>query len=96
MTEMRTMARARVLMGGRVQGVAFRQQAVEEALRLGVTGWVRNLPDGRVEALVEGDKESVDALVAWCRRGPRLARVDEMRVTWEPHRGEFGDFRIAR
>jgi acylphosphatase len=96
MTEMGALARARVLVSGRVQGVAFRQQAVDAAQRLGVTGWVRNLPDGRVEALVEGDKPSVDALVAWCRHGPRLARVDEMRVTWEPHRGEFGDFRIAR
>jgi acylphosphatase len=79
-----------------VQGVGFRQQALVEAQRLGLHGWVRNLPDGRVEALAEGNKEAVEALVAWCRHGPRLARVDEIKVSWEPHRGEFGDFRIAR
>jgi acylphosphatase len=90
------LARARVVVSGRVQGVAFRQAAVEEAQRLGVTGWVRNLPDGRVEALIEGDRQGVEALVAWCRRGPRLARVEEMRIAWEPHRGEYQDFRIAR
>jgi acylphosphatase len=90
------MARVRVVVSGRVQGVGFRQHAVEEAHRLGLTGWVRNLPDGRVEALAEGEKTAVEALVAWCKRGPRLARVDEARVSWEPHRSEFADFRIAR
>jgi acylphosphatase len=90
------MARARIVVGGRVQGVAFRQHALEEAQRLRLTGWVRNLPDGRVEALAEGEKEGVESLVAWCRHGPRLARVDDIRVTWEPARGEHADFRIAR
>jgi acylphosphatase len=89
-------ARARVVVNGRVQGVGFRQQALAEAGRLGLSGWVRNLPDGRVEALAEGEKEAVEALLAWCRHGPRLARVDELKVSWEPHRGEFSDFRIAR
>jgi acylphosphatase len=88
--------RARLIVGGRVQGVGFRQQTVVEAQRLGVHGWVRNLPDGRVEALAEGPKEAVESLVAWCRHGPKAARVDEIKVSWEPHRGEFGDFRIAR
>ena len=88
--------RVRVVVNGRVQGVGYRQAAAVEAERLGITGWVRNLPDGRVEALAEGEKESVDALVAWLRHGPRLARVDEMKVAWEPHRGEFAEFRIAR
>jgi acylphosphatase len=90
------MGRARVVVNGRVQGVGFRQHAVEEARRLGVTGWVRNLPDGRVETLAEGPREAVEALVAWCKRGPRLARVDETRVSWEPPRAEFTDFKIAR
>jgi acylphosphatase len=90
------MGRARVVVSGRVQGVGFRQHVVLEAQRLAVSGWVRNLPDGRVEALAEGDKEAVDSFLAWCRRGPRLARVDEMKVSWEPHRGEFVEFRIVR
>ena len=89
-------ARVRVILSGRVQGVAYRQSAADEAQRLGVTGWVRNLPDGRVEVVAEGDEAAVDALVAWCRRGPRLARVDDARITREPFRGEFDAFRIAR
>ena len=88
--------RARVVVCGRVQGVGFRQQAAGEAERLRVGGWVRNLPDGRVEVLAEGDQEAVEALVAWCKRGPRQARVEEAKISWEPHRGEFAAFRIAR
>lgn len=88
--------RARVVVCGRVQGVGFRQQVLVEAQRLAVHGWVRNLPDGRVEALAEGDKDAVESFLAWCKRGPRLARVDEMKVSWEPHRGEFAEFRIVR
>lgn len=88
--------RVRLIVSGRVQGVGYRQQAVVEAERLGVTGWVRNLPDGRVEALAEGEKEAVEALLAWCRHGPKLARVDELKASWEPYRGEFSRFKIAR
>jgi acylphosphatase len=90
------MGRVRIVANGRVQGVGYRQQALAEAQRLGVTGWVRNLPDGRVEALAEGERPAVEALLAWCRKGPRLARVDELKVSWEPHRGEFAEFKIAR
>ena len=89
-------ARVRLVVSGRVQGVGYRQQAVVEAGRLGVHGWVRNLPDGRVEALAEGDKDAVEALVSWCKHGPKLARVDELKPSWEPYRGEFSQFKIAR
>jgi acylphosphatase len=89
-------ARVRMVMSGRVQGVAFRQTAAEEAHRLGVNGWVRNLPDGRVEVVAEGEEVAIGALVAWCKRGPRLARVEDIRITHEPFRGEFDAFRIAR
>lgn len=89
-------ARVRVIVSGRVQGVAFRQSAVDEAQRVGVVGWVRNLPDGRVEVVAEGERAAVEALLAWCKRGPRLARVEDVRVTHEPFRGEFDAFRIAR
>ncbi len=88
-------ARARVVLSGRVQGVAFRAATVDEARRLGLAGWVRNLPDGRVEALAEGDRPAVEAFVAWCRRGPRLARVDDLQVTWETPRGDLAPFDIA-
>jgi acylphosphatase len=60
---------------GRVQGVWFRESCREEAALRGVAGWVRNLPDGRVEAVFEGDADAVDALVAWCHEGPPRARV---------------------
>lgn len=89
-------SRVRVVVSGRVQGVGYRQSAADEAERLGVNGWVRNLPDGRVEVVAEGDEAAIDALVAWCKRGPRLARVEEARITREPFRGEFDAFRIAR
>ena len=65
---------------GRVQGVSFRWYAQEQALRLGVAGWVRNEPDGSVLLHVEGDDEAVDAMVAWCREGPSMARVGNVAV----------------
>jgi acylphosphatase len=71
----------RVKVLGRVQGVSFRWYAAEEAERLGVTGWVRNEPDGSVAGQFEGDDEAVEALVAWCRHGPSYAAVRDVAVT---------------
>jgi acylphosphatase len=70
-----------LIVGGRVQGVFFRDSTRREALRLGVTGWVRNRPDGTVQAHVEGPPDAVAALVRWAREGPRHADVDELRVS---------------
>lgn len=70
----------RIVARGRVQGVFFRDSTRREAIRLGVTGWVRNCPDGTVEAHVEGAPDAVAALVTWSREGPRHADVDEVRV----------------
>jgi acylphosphatase len=66
---------------GRVQGVSFRWYAVQEAERLGVTGWVRNEPDGSVGAHVEGEEDAVDEMVGWCRRGPSYASVRDVAVS---------------
>ncbi len=71
----------RVLVSGRVQGVWFRQTMADTARRAGVTGWVRNLTDGRVEAVLEGDPAAVAAVIAWCHQGPPAARVDNVAVS---------------
>lgn len=72
--------RIRAVVRGRVQGVGYRASTEREATRLGLAGWVRNLPDGAVELEAEGPAVAVDALVAWCRRGPALARVTAVDV----------------
>jgi len=79
--------RYRVLISGRVQGVFFRDTCRRLAERHGVAGWVRNLPDGRVEAVFEGRDEDVRQLVDWTRTGPRLAAVDNVAVQPEPPEG---------
>jgi acylphosphatase len=86
--------RAHVVVSGLVQGVYFRDSARREARRRNVTGWIRNLPDGRVEAVFEGRPEDVEALVAWCHHGPPHARVEHVAVRREPARGEFSAFEI--
>jgi acylphosphatase len=73
-------ATKRLRIHGRVQGVWFRESMRQEAQRLGITGWVRNRMDGTVEALVQGDAMSVEAMVAWARRGPRDAQVRRVEV----------------
>ncbi|MCK9230236.1 MAG: acylphosphatase [Syntrophales bacterium] len=75
--------RVRILVSGRVQGVFFRAHTLEEARRRSIGGWVRNLPDGRVEVLAEGENRAVNEFVAWCRRGPRFARVLQVDVMEE-------------
>lgn len=90
MTTGQTKVRAHVWIAGRVQGVAFRAYTVDEASVRGVTGWVGNIPDGRVEAVFEGERAVVEAMIAWCRKGPPAARVSSVEVTWEEPRGEVG------
>jgi acylphosphatase len=74
------MRRVRAIVTGRVQGVGFRASTVEEAHRHGLTGWVRNLPDGSVELFAQGDAVQVQALLAWCAHGPPAARVTKVIV----------------
>ena len=73
-----------VLVSGRVQGVGYRAQTRKTALQMGLRGWVRNLPDGRVEAVFGGIEPSVHAMVAWCQRGPLRAAVDGVQTTRQP------------
>ncbi len=86
--------RAHVFVSGRVQGVFFRSETRREANRRNVVGWIRNNPDGRVEAVFEGAKKDVEKVIDFCRRGSPAARVTDVDVQWEDYTGEFEDFRI--
>ncbi|MFH1081555.1 MAG: acylphosphatase [Pseudomonadota bacterium] len=88
------MRRVHVFISGRVQGVAFRHYTVKTALSLNLKGWVQNLDDGRVEAVFEGSDAHVDALLAWCGRGPSLAHVTHVDIQEEPFSGQYEDFKI--
>ena len=87
--------RRRVVVEGRVQGVWFRAATAEQARALGLAGWVRNRPDGRVEAVFEGAPAAVDAALAFCRRGPPAARVERVEVREEAPEGLAG-FAVRR
>jgi len=86
--------RARLVVSGRVQGVFYRASCRDEGAVRGLSGWVRNTPDGKVEAAFEGPETEVQALIAWCRRGPPSAWVENVEVAWESPTGERG-FRIV-
>ena len=90
-----TVKRVHVFVTGRVQGVFFRAECAREARSRGVAGFVRNVPDGRVEAAFEGPVQAVDDLVAWCHRGTEWSRVDGVEVAEETPRGE-GAFDVRR
>ena len=87
------LVRAHVVVTGRVQGVGFRYSTVDEARRLGVHGWCRNEADGSVEVEVEGERAAVEALVRFLHRGPPGARVEDVALRWDAHRGDLGPFR---
>ena len=86
--------RAHVFVTGKVHGVFFRLETKRNADVHEVKGWVRNLPDGRVEALFEGEKEAVETLIAFCKHGPSGAKVTGLNLTWETFTGTFDRFRI--
>jgi len=86
--------RAHVFVSGWVQGVFFRAETRDRARQLGVSGWVRNLWDGRVEAVFEGEDWAVERLVAWCHRGPRGAHVEDVEVAYEDYTGEHQTFSV--
>jgi acylphosphatase len=89
-------ARVHVKINGRVQGVYFRASAVEQARRLGITGWVMNCPDSSVEVVAEGEREELEKLISWCRRGPSGAQVSEVRAEWQASKQEFQNFFVRR
>jgi acylphosphatase len=84
--------RVHILISGRVQGVGFRYATHERATTLGLNGWVRNLPDGRVEAELEGPRPVIEQMLAWCETGPRLAKVTRVDAKWASGEPQYGDF----
>lgn len=86
--------RVHLLIKGRVQGVYFRQSMMETAEKNNVLGWVQNLPDNRVEAILEGNDSNVDAVIEWANFGPAGAVVDDLKITEENYVGEFSYFEI--
>lgn len=88
------LSRVHVFVSGRVQGVAYRYFVERRAAEIPVTGWVRNLRDGRVEIMAEGEKADLESFLGFLRQGPRMADVDDLDVLWEDYRGEYEDFRI--
>lgn len=88
------MTAAEIVVAGRVQGVGYRDYAQRQAERLGLTGWVMNLADGRVRAHAEGPRDTIETLVRVLEKGPPLARVETVDVRWVPPRGAFAGFEV--
>jgi len=87
-------SRVKLMIKGIVQGVSFRYYTRGEALKYSVSGWVRNLADGSVAAVLEGEEEDIEAMIQWCRHGPPGAQVTELIVQPEEYRGEFQSFSV--
>ena len=89
-----SIARAHIVVTGYVQGVFYRHTTAQRARARGLTGWVRNLPDGRVEAVLEGEESDVRDVVEWCRSGPAHATVEDVEIEWQAALSDSSDFRI--
>jgi acylphosphatase len=86
--------RAHIFVSGHVQGVFFREKTRRVAEELGIFGWVKNLSDGRVEAIFEGEKDKVEKMISWAGKGPPFSKVSSLDVGWEDYKGEFKGFKI--
>lgn len=86
--------KAHIFVSGLVQGVFFRANTVQKARELELKGWVKNLPDGRVEAIFEGEKKNVREMIEWAKRGPANARIDDFEADFEKYTGEFDNFEV--
>ena len=91
---MEGLVRAHVFVSGKVQGVFFRKTAKNKAQKLKLKGWIKNLPDSRVETVIEGPLELVKEMIQWLKKGPLLAKVEKTDIFWEPYKGKYKDFEI--
>lgn len=88
------MKRVYILISGRVQGVFFRRFVIHNAMRLNVNGYVKNLGDGKIEAVLEGSEEQVDELIKLCKQGPIGAKIESVDIKEEKYKGEFSNFEV--
>ena len=86
--------RVKLLISGRVQGVGFRASTRSRARKLGLKGWVRNLRNGKVKAVAEGEKEDLEKFIEWAKEGPFTAKVTDIEVNFEEYKGDFNNFSI--
>jgi len=84
--------RAHVIISGDVQGIGFRFETRIKARNRGLTGWIRNLSDGKVEAVFEGEEDKIKEIIEWCKKGPTFARVDNVKIEFSECKGEFESF----
>lgn len=89
-----SLKRCHIIVAGVVQGVFYRAHTEDMARKLGLTGWVRNLPDGSVEVIAEGEESALEEFTKWCRRGPPSAIVSEVKTNFSKPTGEFNSFKI--
>jgi acylphosphatase len=87
-------ARLHIVIEGIVQGVFYRASTIEGSSKLGLTGWVKNCSDGRVEAVFEGDTDKIDQIIEWCKKGPPGAVVRNVEIIWEQATGDYDSFTI--
>jgi len=86
--------RAHIIVSGKVQGVGYRNNTFKQAKKIGVNGWIRNLEDGRVEAVFEGEKQEVEKIVNWAKRGPLSTNISDFKIEWQEPKEEFKNFEI--
>lgn len=88
------MKRIHLIISGDVHGVLFRSNTVDIAVKLGLKGWVKNTPEGKVEIVAEGEEEALEKLIGWCKQGPSYAKVENVEINWEKSNREFTTFDI--
>jgi acylphosphatase len=87
-------SRIHIFVSGKVQGVFFRENTRKKAAEFGLSGFVKNLQNGKVEAIFEGEKEKIEKIIQWIKKGPETARVENIEINWQDYQEEFEDFEI--
>ena len=92
---MKMKSRIHIFVSGKVQGVFFRENTRKKAAEFGLSGFVRNLPNGKVEAVFEGDKEKIEKIIQWIKKGPETAQIENIEIDWQNYQEEFINFEIT-